>query len=361
MLGVTAVVMSNEQIEQQFQLIRRQIAALRGEDVAGWGVVDAALEDLHVTCEQMQTNLDSIEIAQEELLQQKQYYQDLFQFFPIASLITDANGVILEANQAIAQLLNVSPSYLVGKPLVMFVAGGDYPLGDLRNNRTIFRTHLNQLSQSTGTQIWRMSLCPRDREPILVELQIAIARNTDGRIEHLRIGVYHLSQSQEPLTFGVVNPTVASVPPQHLDGTQTGMPTPQLPQSFDGLRVLVVDDEADIREFMMAVLEGHGISVKAVANARAALEALEPFQPDVLVCDLRMPGESGYDLIRQIRDLEAKQGGYLPATAITAYQDEDWQESRKAGFEAHLHKFAQPSEWVEIIARLANLRSTSPN
>lgn len=127
----------------------------------------------------------------------------------------------------------------------------------------------------------------------------------------------------------------------------------QTPESLNGLRVLVVDDEADIREFITVVLESHGMSVKAVANARSALEALELFQPDVLVCDLRMPGGSGYDLIRQIRELEAKQGGHLPATAITAYQDEDWEESQKAGFEAHLHKFAQPSEWVEIVARLA--------
>lgn len=135
------------------------------------------------------------------------------------------------------------------------------------------------------------------------------------------------------------------------------MPMTQMPQSLDGLRVLVVDDEADIREFITAVLESHGMSVKAVASAAAAFEALDPFQPDVLVCDLRMPGGSGYDLIRQIRDLEAKEGGHLPATAITAYQDEDWEESLKAGFEVHLHKFAQPGEWVEMIAKLAGQTS----
>ena len=127
----------------------------------------------------------------------------------------------------------------------------------------------------------------------------------------------------------------------------------QMPQSLNGLRVLVVDDEADIREFITVVLESHGIRVQAVASAAAALEALEPFQPDVLVCDIRMPGGSGYDLMRQIRDLEAKEGGHLPAIAITAYQDEDWEESQKAGFEVHLHKFAQPSEWVEMVGQLA--------
>ena len=131
----------------------------------------------------------------------------------------------------------------------------------------------------------------------------------------------------------------------------------QTPQSLNGLRVLVVDDEADIREFITVVLESQGMCVKAVASAAAAFEVLKEFRPDVLVCDIRMPGGSGYDLIRQIRDLEAKEGGHLPATAITAYQDEDWEESRKAGFEAHLHKFAQLIEWVETITQLAGQTS----
>lgn len=344
--------MSNEWIEQQFQLIRQQLAVLRGEDVAAWGAVDAALEDLQVTCEQMQTSLDLREVAQEDLFQQKQYYQDLFQFFPIASLITDANGVILEANRAIAQLLNISPSYLVGKPLIVFVPKSDYPLVDPRNNRTIFRTHLNQLSQSAGTQVWRMSLCPRDREPIPVELRIAIARNTDGRIEYLRIEVYDLSQSQEALTPGVVSPAVAAVPPQRPDAIQTEVPILQLPQALEGLRVLVVDDDVDVREFMTTMLEAHGIGVRTVASAAAALAALEEFRPDVLLSDLRMPDEDGYSLIRQVRALEAQQGGHIPAAAMTAYLDESREKALQAGFEAHLYKLVHPSEWLEMVTQL---------
>lgn len=131
----------------------------------------------------------------------------------------------------------------------------------------------------------------------------------------------------------------------------------QLSQSLYNLRVLVVDDDTDILEFITVVLESHGINVLTVASAAAALEVLEQFQPDVLVCDIRMPGGSGYDLMRQIRELEANQGGHLRATAITAYQDEDWEESLKAGFEVHLHKFAQPNEWVETIATLAGRAS----
>lgn len=114
--------MSDEQIRQHFQVIRQQIAAQLGEDTAGWREVDAALEDLQVIYEQMQASLEAIEEVEAELFQRQQDYQELFQFFPIASLITNANGLILDANQAIAQLLNVPYSYLVGKPLAVFVA-----------------------------------------------------------------------------------------------------------------------------------------------------------------------------------------------------------------------------------------------
>jgi CheY-like chemotaxis protein len=135
------------------------------------------------------------------------------------------------------------------------------------------------------------------------------------------------------------------------------MPMSQLSQPLYDLRVLVVDDDTDILEFITVVLESHGISVLTVASAAAALEVLKQFQPNVLVCDIRMPGGSGYDLIRQIRNLEAKEGGHIRASAITAYQDEDWEESLKAGFEVHLHKFAQPNEWVEMITKLAGQAS----
>lgn len=354
--------MSNEQIEQHFQVIRRQIADLRGESIAGWEVVDAALEDLQVTFEQMQTSLDSNEPVQEDLCQQKQYYQDLFQFFPIASLITNADGVILEANQAVAQLLNVSQSYLVGKPLVVFVAEGDYRSEDPRSSRAVFRTQLNQLPRSTGTQIWRISLCPREREPILAELHVAIARSTAGQIECLRMGVYNLNQFQETIasvntkasdTLSFPKEVVAPLQPQRLDGVLTELPISPLPQSLDGLRVLVVDDEPDIREFVTAVLGSHGIGVRAVASAAAALEELERFHPDVLLSDIRLPDEDGYGLIRQIRALEAVQGGHLPAAAMTAYLEEDREKALQAGFEAYLYKLVQPIQWVEMVAQLA--------
>lgn len=136
---------------------------------------------------------------------------------------------------------------------------------------------------------------------------------------------------------------------------------PQLPQSLDGLRVLVVDDEADVCEFVVAVLEMYGIGVKAVTSADAALEELERFHPDVLLSDIRMPGKNGYSLIQQIRNRETANTGHIPAAAITAYLEEDREKALDAGFEAHLHKLAQPSEWVELVARLSGRSSSSQN
>lgn len=335
--------MSDEQIEHRFQDIRRQISALRNEGAANWEEIDAVLEDLHVTYEQMQTDLEKIEALEEEHLQQKQYYQNLFQFLPSASLVTDANGSILEANQAMAQLLNVPGSYLVGKLLAVFVAEGE---------RAAFQSHLNQLSQSVGIQIWRMGLCPRDSEPVVAELHVAIARKTDGLIEHLRINVYNLSQSQD-MDSVIARTSSAPLQQQHLDVVPTRLPMTQLPQSLDGLRVLMVDNEADIREAISAVLEAHGMEVRTVASVATALEELERFRPDVLLSDIRMPGEDGYSLIRQIRAQEAERGWHLPAAAMTAYLEEDREKSLSAGFEAHFYKMVQPSEWVEMLAQLA--------
>ena len=93
--------------------------------------------------QQLQVSLEAAEDVGEALVQQKEDYFELFEFSPIAFLLTDANGLILEANQAIAHLLNVPHIYLVGKPLAVFVAEGD---------RRTFRTRLNRLSQSIGIQ-----------------------------------------------------------------------------------------------------------------------------------------------------------------------------------------------------------------
>lgn len=132
-----------------------------------------------------------------------------------------------------------------------------------------------------------------------------------------------------------------------------GVPFDNSP-SLEGLRVLVVDDEADTREFLSVVLEECGASVKAAASAQEALEAIERWKPDVLVSDIGMPGEDGYALIRQLRSREASLGGLIPAVALTAYaRSEDRMRALKEGFQMHLSKPVEPAELATVVASLA--------
>ena len=347
--------MRNEWTNWYFQVLRQQIAALQRGDAStreemDWEDIDAILHDFQITYGQLQANLEATEDVCESLFQEKEDYFELFQFSPSAYLVTDANGLIREANEAIATLLNVSSPNLVGQPLTRFVAEPD---------RASFETRLKSLAENTGTQVWQISLCPYEREWITVQLHLAIVYGKTGQIETLRIGVYNLSQSQEALPFVMARSQPNWDQQQRVENVSVAprLPVPRLPQSLDGLRVLVVDDEADIRDFATAVLNAYGIEVRAVASAVKALEELERFRPDVLFSDIRMPGKDGYSLIRQIRALETEQGGHLPAVAITAYQEEDEEKAINAGFEARLHKLAQPSRWIETLTELAKRTS----
>src|SRR5271156_757735 len=89
--------------------------------------------------------------------------------------------------------------------------------------------------------------------------------------------------------------------------------------ALGGLRVLVVDDERDAREIVAAILGEAGAEIATASSSREALERIEQWKPDILISDIGMPGESGYDLIRMMRALPAGRGGRTPAIALTAY------------------------------------------
>lgn len=124
--------------------------------------------------------------------------------------------------------------------------------------------------------------------------------------------------------------------------------------SLQGLRVLVVDDEPDARELVATVLKRCGAQVTAVASAREGLAALRQERPHVLLADIEMPEESGYDLIREVRNLPAELGGLTPAAALTAYASTaDRMRTLDAGFQIHVPKPVQPPELVAVVASLA--------
>ena len=136
-----------------------------------------------------------------------------------------------------------------------------------------------------------------------------------------------------------------------LSGALPLEPSPAL----DGIKVLAVDDEPDARFLLATVLEQCGAEVRTCASAAEALAALEDYDPDVLVSDIGMPGENGYDLIRKVRAREAGNGGRIPAVALTAYaRAEDRLQALKTGYNMHVPKPVEPAELAVVIASLTH-------
>jgi PAS domain S-box-containing protein len=126
-------------------------------------------------------------------------------------------------------------------------------------------------------------------------------------------------------------------------------------QQLDGLRILVVEDDADTRELLEVILERCGATVRAVGSSYAALDELMHSIPDIVISDIGMPGESGYDLIKKIRSLDPEQGGRVPAVALTAYASAaDRRRALLAGFQTHLAKPVEPDELLAVVASLSN-------
>jgi len=126
------------------------------------------------------------------------------------------------------------------------------------------------------------------------------------------------------------------------------------PDRLDGLRVLVVDDDADAREVLRAGLAHCGAVVEVAGSAEEALAAVRASAPELLISDIGMPGEDGYALIRRVRELPAGRGGRVPAVALTAYaRAEDRMQALRAGYQMHVSK---PVELAELAAVAASLR-----
>lgn len=125
---------------------------------------------------------------------------------------------------------------------------------------------------------------------------------------------------------------------------------PQLP----GVRVLVVDDEADARALVRRLLEDCGAVVRTAASAQEAMTLFEADPPDVLISDIGIPGEDGYSLMQRVRALGKERGGGTPSLALTAYaRPEDRVRAVRAGFDMHVAKPVEPVELVTMVASLA--------
>lgn len=154
---------------------------------------------------------------------------------------------------------------------------------------------------------------------------------------HLPVSIVQLQDERSPR----LHPT-----------TETDSGEPLSIPRLDGIHVFNVDDEADARDLLRAVLEGQGAAVTSFGSAQEALAALKTTRPTVLICDVGMPHMDGYQLIRALRATEAREGR-IPALALTAFaRAEDRKRSLVAGYQAHL---AKPFDVAELLLIVADL------
>ncbi|MFN6485846.1 MULTISPECIES: ATP-binding protein [unclassified Nostoc] len=157
-------------------------------------------------------------------------------------------------------------------------------------------------------------------------------------------------------TFTIKLPVIAhqesiSVPPMTFaDGTFS--PYKSL-HGLQNVRVLVVDDEPDALCLVSAVLMQQGAEVRACACAAQALKEVLAWKPTVILCDISMPQEDGYDFIRKVREWEIEVGGQIPAVAVTAFaREEDRLKAISAGYQTH---FPKPIEAIQLAAVVTSL------
>lgn len=136
-------------------------------------------EELQVALEELQQQNEELQIAQALLAAQSLRYQELFESAPESYLLTSAEGIIQDANKLVASVFNVSQRFLVGKPLIVFIADED---------KQTFHNKINQLQQSEETQQkWNLRIVPRNFKPLDATLTVAKVKDWQGNLESLRI------------------------------------------------------------------------------------------------------------------------------------------------------------------------------
>src|SRR6266403_4132425 len=123
--------------------------------------------------------------------------------------------------------------------------------------------------------------------------------------------------------------------------------------SLEGVKVLLVDDDLDTLQILAVLLREHRANVESMNSVAEAMEVLQWYQPDVIVSDLAMPDEDGYELIKRIRIRDSLTGKQTPAVALTAYvRVEDRARALSAGFNMFVPKPVEPTELITAIANL---------
>lgn len=182
-------------------------------------------------------------------------------------------------------------------------------------------------------------------------LGLAIVRN----LVELHGGVVEVESAgdQRGARFVVTLP-LAGARPQEPEGAPAASAPPDAPSILDGVRVLVVDDEPDSLDVVSAALRHAGAEVTSAGSAAEAMRCFgQHAPPDVLISDLAMPGENGFDLIAKVRALGREHGGNVPAVALSAFTGaEDRRSAIDAGFHLYVAKPVEPAELIRLVGTL---------
>jgi PAS domain S-box-containing protein len=136
--------------------------------------------------------------------------------------------------------------------------------------------------------------------------------------------------------------------------TRSEAPAAVSPAHLGDLRILVVDDDPDARELITHLLRDGGAEVHVASSAKEALLAVQRIRPHVMLSDIGMPDRDGYELIGDVRRLDAAHGGSTPAIALTAFaRSEDRTRAMTAGYQVHVSKPIEPNELLATVASLA--------
>lgn len=134
-------------------------------------------------------------------------------------------------------------------------------------------------------------------------------------------------------------------------------PPPAPASDLGGIKVLVVEDEPDVRELLRWLLESNHAVVCTASSVDEALVLLAKERPDVVISDIGMPNRDGFSLIRAIRGLDARDGGQTPAVALTAFaHPKDRTRALLAGYQFHIPKPIDPAELLAALATLSARR-----
>jgi PAS domain S-box-containing protein len=178
--------MTADRFEHQIRSARSTITALQRHSreareppmsLPDLEALHTALEELQVAEEEMRQQNEALLATRHALEMERQRYAELFEFAPNGYVVTDAAGGIREANRVFATLLQVAAKFLVGKPLVSFIA---------EERRSAFRSELNRLRTDERVGEWETRLQPRDSAPLDVAVSVAVVRDAKGETAALR-------------------------------------------------------------------------------------------------------------------------------------------------------------------------------